>query len=78
MYLMVWLLPLQTIMTASLVFAAGSIVMAAIPTGGGIYEWGWIILLVGRFMVGVGVGEPLSFGIIIMHLCSCMLEPCDS
>ena len=42
-----------TIMIASVIFTIGAILMAAAP----ISAWGWIIILIGRFIVGIGIGE---------------------
>ena len=45
-----------TIMIASTIFTVGAILMAAAP----ISAWGWIIILIGRFVVGAGIGEKLD------------------
>ena len=42
----------KTIMGASIVFAVGAVVMAAAPSA----SWGWSLVLVGRFIVGIGIG----------------------
>ena len=42
-----------TIMIASVIFTVGAILMAAAP----ISAWGWIIILIGRFIVGIGIGK---------------------
>ena len=43
----------KTIMVASVVFAAGAVVMAAAPLA----SWGWSVVLLGRFIVGLGIGK---------------------
>ena len=45
-----------TIMIASTIFTVGAILMAAAP----ISAWGWIVILIGRFVVGAGIGEKLN------------------
>lgn len=45
-----------TIMIASTIFTVGAILMAAAP----ISAWGWIVILIGRFVVGAGIGEQLD------------------
>ena len=47
----------RTIMIASVIFGIGSVVMAAAPTGGGTASWSWLMVLCGRFIVGLGIGE---------------------
>jgi SP family myo-inositol transporter-like MFS transporter 13 len=42
----------RTIMVASAIFFVGAVVMAAAPTA----PWGWVIVLAGRFIVGIGIG----------------------
>lgn len=43
----------RAIMVASVVFTVGAMLMAAAPTA----SWGWSIVLVGRFVVGLGIGK---------------------
>lgn len=43
----------RTIMIASIIFTIGAVVMASAP----INVWGWAIILVGRFIVGLGIGR---------------------
>ena len=43
----------RAIMVASVVFTIGAVLMAAAPTA----SWGWGIVLVGRFIVGIGIGK---------------------
>lgn len=43
----------RTIMIASIIFTIGAVVMASAP----INAWGWAIILVGRFIVGLGIGR---------------------
>ena len=47
-----------TIMIASMTFAVGAVLMGAAPTGGGTESWSWLMVLAGRFIVGLGIGEP--------------------
>ncbi len=42
----------RTIMIASLVLTVGAVAMATAPLA----SWGWTVVLVGRFIVGVGIG----------------------
>ena len=42
-----------TIMIASIIFTIGAVVMVSAP----INVWGWGIILVGRFIVGLGIGR---------------------
>lgn len=42
-----------TIMIASIIFTIGAVVMVSAP----INIWGWTIILVGRFIVGLGIGR---------------------
>lgn len=44
-----------TIIIASVIFTTGAIVMAVPPTK----SWGWFIVLLGRFIVGVSIGTWL-------------------
>ena len=43
----------KTIMVASVIFAVGAVLMASAP----LTSWGWYIVLIGRFIVGLGIGE---------------------
>ena len=43
----------KTIMVASVVFAVGAVLMAGAPPS----SWGWSVVLVGRFIVGIGIGR---------------------
>uniref|UniRef100_A0A1X7VMN2 Major facilitator superfamily (MFS) profile domain-containing protein n=1 Tax=Amphimedon queenslandica TaxID=400682 RepID=A0A1X7VMN2_AMPQE len=54
-----------TIMIASFLFTIGAILMAAAP----ISAWGWIIILIGRFIVGIGIG--LTSMTVPMYLAEC-------
>ena len=45
-----------TIVIASAVFTTGAIVMAVPPTD----SWGWLIVLLGRLIVGIGIGMWLG------------------
>lgn len=49
-----------TIMIASMTFAVGALLMGVAPTGGGTESWSWLVVLAGRFIVGLGIGERLS------------------
>lgn len=42
-----------TIIVASAIFVIGALVMAGAP----ISTWGWTVILVGRFIVGIGIGK---------------------
>ncbi len=42
----------RTIMITSLVLTVGAVAMAAAPLA----SWGWTVVLIGRFIVGVGIG----------------------
>ena len=46
-----------TIMIASMTFAVGAVLMGVAPTGGGTESWSWLMVLAGRFVVGLGIGE---------------------
>ena len=46
-----------TIMIASVTFAVGALLMGVAPTGGGTESWSWLVVLAGRFIVGLGIGE---------------------
>ena len=43
----------KTIMVASAVFAVGAVVMAGAPLA----SWGWSVVFLGRFIVGLGIGK---------------------
>ncbi len=45
----------RTIMVASVVFTVGAVVMAVAPLA----SWGWTVVLAGRFIVGIGIGQFL-------------------
>lgn len=47
----------RTIIIASLIFGVGSVVMAAAPIGDNSASWSWLMVLCGRFIVGLGIGE---------------------
>lgn len=47
-----------TIMVASMTFAVGALLMGIAPSGSGTESWGWLLVLAGRFIVGLGIGEP--------------------
>ena len=44
----------KTIIIASVIFAVGPIVMCGAPTNG---KWSWLMVLSGRFIVGIAIGE---------------------
>ena len=46
-----------TIMIASMTFAVGAVLMGVAPTGGRTESWSWLVVLAGRFIVGLGIGE---------------------
>ena len=46
-----------TIMIASMTFAIGAVLMGVAPTGGGTEKWSWLMVLAGRLIVGLGIGE---------------------
>lgn len=48
-----------TIMIASMTFVVGALLMGVAPTGGGTESWSWLVVLAGRFIVGLGIGESL-------------------
>ena len=43
----------KAIMVASAIFGVGAVIMAGAPLA----SWGWSIVLIGRFTVGIGIGE---------------------
>ena len=56
-----------TIMIASMTFAVGAVLMGVAPTGGGTEQWSWLVVLAGRFVVGLGIGE-ISFCCSLLNL----------
>ena len=48
-----------TIMIASIIFAVGALMMGVVPTGEEIEKWSWLIVLVGRLIVGLGIGKMI-------------------
>lgn len=55
----------KTIMVASVIFAVGAVLMASAPLTG----WGWYIVLIGRFIVGLGIG--MASMTVPMYLAEC-------
>ena len=49
-----------TIMIASVTFAVGALLMGVAPSGGGTERWSWLVVLAGRLIVGLGIGERLD------------------
>lgn len=56
-----------TIMIASMTFAVGALLMGVAPTGGGTESWSWLMVLAGRFIVGLGIGERFKHSIIVLR-----------
>ena len=50
----------RTIMISSIVFAVGAIMMGAAPTNRNVQSWSWLIVLGGRFIVGLGIGVYIN------------------
>lgn len=57
-----------TIMIASMTFAVGALLMGVAPTGGGTESWSWLMVLAGRFIVGLGIGTVIFCFIFVDHL----------
>ena len=53
----------KTIMVASVVFALGAVVMAGAPPA----SWGWSVVLIGRFIVGISIGESDTIGSHVLY-----------
>lgn len=45
----------RSIMVASAIFFVGALIMAGAPPA----HWGWTIVLLGRFVVGIGIGKKI-------------------
>lgn len=56
-----------TIMIASMTFAVGALLMGVAPTGGGTESWSWLVVLAGRFIVGLGIGETFHSKVLNLY-----------
>ena len=61
-----------TIMIASVTFAVGALLMGVAPTGGGTERWSWLVVLAGRFIVGLGIGKILLYVALLNYFISCI------
>ena len=58
----------KTIMIAAILFATGDTLSAGAPP----VEWGWSIVLAGRFISGLGIGKCNDVGILMVCVCACV------
>ena len=61
----------KTIMISTILFVTGDTLSAGAPP----VQWGWSIVLVGRFISGLGIGKCSNLGKLTVYVCISKIRP---